>query len=355
MAIEFRPTTPEEFSTFQKANSRAFSYHQAPIPEGEEPPWLKIFEFDRSLAAFDGDQEVGTSVVFSFQMTVPGAIMATGGVSWIGVQATHRRKGILTGFMRRELDDCRARGEHLAALWASESVIYGRFGYGMAVPHEEWEIERAHSRFKQPVEASGSIRYLDREALLPLAAEVWDAARQTRPGMIARSGGWWERTLAIGHTFRPDEKDTFYVVYEEGGNALGYALYRVKNKWESGIPLSRLTVAELVGVSPEPDAALWRFCLDVDLVGSIWSQHRPVDDPLPWRLADPRRLVRKQMDGYWVRIVDVMGALTGRRYSTEDRLILEIKDDFCPWNEGCMTSTAAPAAPAVITSPSRRS
>jgi predicted acetyltransferase len=334
MAIEYRPITRDEMEVFQTANSRAFSYHRRPVPEGETPSWEKYFEYDRSIAAWDGNEIVGTSVVFSFEMTVPGAILPTGGVSWIGVQATHRRQGILTEFMRRELDDCRRRGEHIAALWASESVIYGRFGYGMAVPHEEWEIERVRSTFKEPVNANGQLRYLDRDALLPLASEVWEATRQDRPGLVKRDTGWWERVLAIGFTFRREDKETFYLVYEEGGNALGYALYRVENKWESGLPRSVLTVVELVGVTPEAEAALWRFCFDVDLIDSIKAEARPVDDHIPWRLQDYRRLTRRQMDGYWVRIVDVMGALAGRRYGVEDRLIVEMKDDFCPWNEG---------------------
>ena len=50
----------------------------------------------------------------------------------VGVLPTHRRRGILDRMMRAQLADVRERGEPIAALWASEETIYGRFGYGLA-------------------------------------------------------------------------------------------------------------------------------------------------------------------------------------------------------------------------------
>lgn len=51
-------------------------------------------------------------------------------------------------------------------------------------------------------------------------------------------------------------------------------------------------------------------------------------------LAEPRRLRFKVEDGLWVRLVDVATALAGRRYSTEGKVVLDVSDSFCPWNEG---------------------
>ncbi|MBM3956503.1 MAG: sterol carrier protein domain-containing protein [Gemmatimonadetes bacterium] len=59
-----------------------------------------------------------------------------------------------------------------------------------------------------------------------------------------------------------------------------------------------------------------------------------MDDPLPWRLEDPRRLRRQVHDAVWLRVVDVGRVLGARRYAREGRLVVEVKDAFCPWNQG---------------------
>jgi predicted acetyltransferase len=60
----------------------------------------------------------------------------------------------------------------------------------------------------------------------------------------------------------------------------------------------------------------------------------PVPTPLQQILAEPRALGLIAGDGLWVRLVDLPAALAGRRYATTDSLILEVADDFCPWNAG---------------------
>ena len=36
----------------------------------------------------------------------------------------------------------------------------------------------------------------------------------------------------------------------------------------------------------------------------------------------------------WLRLIDVAAALKLRTYMHADRLVLEIRDEICPWNEG---------------------
>ena len=91
---------------------------------------------------------------------------------------------------------------------------------------------------------------------------------------------------------------------------------------------------ELMAVTKEANAALWRFCFDTDLVTCAEAERRPVDDPLPWMLADPRRLRRSTRDGLWLRLVDVSAALQMRNYMESGRLALEVRDEVCPWNAG---------------------
>ena len=125
-----RAITPDEFEAFCAVPVQAFNDNESPAEVNEHE--RIVFEFDRSLAALDGDAIVGTTAAYSFQLTVPGGIAAAGGVTFVSVLPSHRRRGILSAMMRRQLADIAARGEAIAALYASEAGIYGRYGYGSA-------------------------------------------------------------------------------------------------------------------------------------------------------------------------------------------------------------------------------
>ena len=71
--------------------------------------FLARLEFGRTLAAFDGDTIVGGTAAFSFQMRVPGAMAAVAGVSLVAVLPSHRRQGILSALMCRQLADVSER------------------------------------------------------------------------------------------------------------------------------------------------------------------------------------------------------------------------------------------------------
>jgi predicted acetyltransferase len=79
---------------------------------------------------------------------------------------------------------------------------------------------------------------------------------------------------------------------------------------------------------------LWQHIFGVDLIATINAEWRQVDEPLYAMLSDPRRLVRRQSDTLWVRIVDTPRALASRLYATSGELVIELRDDFCPWNAG---------------------
>ena len=118
-------------------------------------------EYERAMAAFDGNTIVGINGVSTFQMTVPGAIVPTGGVATVATLPTHRRRGVMTALMGRQLDDIHERGEPLAALWASEAVIYGRFGFGSATVACSFDIQRHHTAFAVPFHPEGRVRIVD--------------------------------------------------------------------------------------------------------------------------------------------------------------------------------------------------
>lgn len=331
MDIEIRPITPDEFRDFAIAGETAFGHH--PRPE-ELDVWRKVFEFDRSLAAIESGSIVATAAAASFRVTVPAGALPMAGVTAVAVRPTHRRRGLLTMLMRRQLDDVRDGGEAIAGLWASEGAIYQRFGYGLSTLVGRFEIDRQRTAFTRSVRWQGNVRQVQRDEAMALFPPVHERVVERYPGMIGRTKAWWEHDFADLEKWRDGASPFFFAVYESPEGLEGYAAYRVKGDWPEGIPSNTVHVRELMAATTESYAALWRFCFDMDLVGTIESWGRPAEEPLLHMLAHPRALRFRLGDALWLRLVDLPAALAGRRYATEGNLTFEVRDSFCPWNEG---------------------
>jgi predicted acetyltransferase len=351
MSIEIRPIAPEEFTAFAGADATAFGFEpNEAILEHVRP----LFEVDRTLAAFDGEEIAGTTSIFSFDMTVPGARQPVAGVTWVSVKPTHRRRGVLTELMRRQLADVRERGEALATLWASESVIYGRFGYGLSAEQLEFDIARPYTAMSRAPNSPGRTRLISRDEALATWPSVFEQLLPRYPGMYARSDTWWRHHVMREPDISQGGGSRFYVQYEEDGLPLGYARYRIKGGQQNGLPDGTVSVQEAFGLTDAAYAAIWRYIFGVDLMSTVQARLRPVDEPLLWMLADPRRLVRRTMDSLWTRVVDAPAALSARRYASEGGVVLHVQDSFLPWAAGrfeveggpdgahCRPSTAEP-------------
>ena len=138
MDLEIRTIAEDEFATYARAVGLAFS---DVLTDEDLERERVLVEFDRSFAALDGPDIVGTSAVFTMPMTVPGGEIDVGYVTAVGVRATHRRRGINTRLMRTVLEDAHDRGELVDVLYASEGGIYGRYGYGLGTFGYSIELE----------------------------------------------------------------------------------------------------------------------------------------------------------------------------------------------------------------------
>ena len=319
--LEMRTVAPDEFVEWVRVEARAYGNRLDNDPEVLRPH----FDLDRSIAVFDQGNIVGGAHSHNLEMSIPGASAVTAGVANIAVQPTHRRRGVMTRMMHHQIHDLHERDEPLAALFARESLIYRRFGYGIGSLQESWMIDRQYNAYARSYENSGRIVFVDPEDIPQKFPEVFRRSTVDRPGVFQRAPHHWERDSKAPEHRQGGQGGLFYAAYEDGGRIDGYATYRIVG--------ATLTVNELMAVTEEANTALWRFCFDTDLMTCTEAVRRPVDDPLPWMLADPRRLQRSTRDGMWVRVVDVSAALTLRRYMQSDRLVLQIQDELCPWNE----------------------
>jgi predicted acetyltransferase len=334
MDYEIRPITLEEHPKFARTVGSVFG---ETVSDEEIAEWLKTTDLARTVAVFDGDAIVGTTDSFAFQLTVPGPqTIPAAGVTAVSVLPTHRRQGLLTAMMTHQLKDVRERGEPLAILLASESIIYGRFGYGMATTQATYEIDPRYAAFAIYPEEHGRLRIIDKAAAATILPDVYDRYRLLQPGAVTRTMQWWDRHLSDPAHRRHGAGERYYVTYEnQSGEVDGYASYRTKENWEHGFPKYKLILTQLIATNPEARTALWRFCLGVDLVTSVEADNFPIEEPVRWMLKDPRRLrLTDAGDFLWVRLVDIAAGLAGRRYSTEGRIIFEVEDGFCPENSG---------------------
>ncbi|MFD9083994.1 GNAT family N-acetyltransferase [Streptomyces erythrochromogenes] len=360
MAPQLRTLETGEWDTWYRTLERAFGGPPTP-PEAREL-WQSLTEHDRSLGAWegagDGDECVGTAGAFSLRLSVPGsAAVDTAGVTMVSVAATHRRRGLLTTMMRRQLDDIRGRGEPLAALVASEPGIYGRFGYGMATQQLSATVDTARVRLEVPAGTGADavrLRYADPVSALPACEAVYAEAVAERPGMPARRPGWDRVAVLAPQGGRDGGSPLLCVVAERDGVTVGYARFHNTPQWDVSGARGTIVLRDLEARDPGAYASLWRFLFEIDLTSTLVAQNRPVDDAWQHLVSDVRRCERQLRDGLFVRLVDVGTALESRTYRTEVDVVLEVEDPFCPWNEGrwrlsgdhrgaSCTRTAAPA------------
>jgi predicted acetyltransferase len=321
---------------FRDALSSIWHYFGRSAPRDDQIASLApILPAERVHAARDQGRIVGGAGVFPFLMTVPGGRLRAAGVTVVGVLPTHRRRGVLTAMMRAQIDDCRARGESVAYLWPSEDRIYGRFGYGMASLTGEIDVAREHVAFRESPDAFGQARLVRLTEAEPFVAPVWERVAAAVPGMFARTAEWWKvRTLTDPDWRRAGGGELQCVVVEAGGGPVAYALYRVNVAFDRGLPSGSVSVVEVMGDSPRATRAIWRYLLDVDWTARIVARQLPIDSPLFLLTAEPRRLRFSVRDGLWVRLVDVGTALSTRTYAGPGSVVVEITDEFCPWNAG---------------------
>lgn len=328
--MEIRPVTLEEHPAFVRTFFRAMSF--APPDDDAIDRMRADFRPERSLAVVEKDQIVGCADSYLFELTVPGGVrIDVAGVTRVGVLATHRRRGLLTRLMKRQLTEARDRGEPLAILVASESVIYGRFGYGPSSYHQALEIDTRYRDFRPGVPSSGTVSFVDEETADKVFPEVHETWRRQQPGAIGRTEAWW----AGGRAERKAGHDVHAVHEDASGNVDGYVRYHVNSKWEHALAASVIEVGDLITMTAEASADIWRHLLDVDLVRTVKAWGRPLDEPLRWWLANPRAMrATGQADFFWTRILDIPAALEARRYRADGELVVEVDDALFPENSG---------------------
>ncbi len=344
---------PEDIAEVLRVDQAAFAFD--PL-EGDVVGKSGYFEWDRTWGAIRpaagpkqhavsaswdaGEELAGQYTTFSLELTVPGPGLRTrttpmAGLSWVAVHPDHRRRGVLSAMMRHHLHGLHEDGrEAISGLFASETVIYQRFGYGDATGALSLTLPRGAAL--RPLAGAADVR-TQLSAIDPddeLADLVHALFHRTadRPGAVSRPDGA-TRNLLRDRPWRHRGGEPYRVlVARRDGEPTGYALLRRTPGWEDGRPTGTVNVVELVGTDPQTVHALWSRILDFDLMTTVLTHPLGLDDPLVQWLVDIRSGAGRREDGLWLRLVDVDRAMVQRSYAGEVDVVLDVEDALCPWN-----------------------
>jgi predicted acetyltransferase len=324
--VEITTIEPGEVPAFHQTLARAF--HGEWSREVQENAG-RVTDPDRSLVVRDGGRIVASTGSYARRLTVPGGELAVAAVTMVGVQASHRRRGLLRSLMRHQIDALHEVGEEpIAALWAAETAIYTRFGYGLATMTAKLDVHSRQARLRSTPGLRADL--LAPAEAVPAMRQIHDAARAGWPGMLDRPGAWWEWRIAD-----PEERrDGAGVLRAAVIDDAAYALYAVKEGWDRGRPAFDVFVRELVATGAEARAAIWGYLLDLDLTHRLEYELAPADEPLLHMLTEAQSVQATLSEGLWVRLVDVPAALARRAYAAPFEVVLDVADEFCPWNAG---------------------
>ncbi len=318
------------FAAWSQAVARGF--HDSRTPDAVIDARRTNAAFRRASGIYDPTAAepatpVATASAWPADLTLPGrSSIPAWAISTITVAPTHRRRGLATQLLEGELRTAHALGIPLAMLTVSESTIYSRFGFAPAALSADWTIDTAWVRWSGP-DAPGRVHFVEAAALAEQGADLVERVRLETPGQMTFEGFLWERLIGIGAGQEEAAKKLRFVRYDdESGTAQGFAVYEVLDA-ETPAGRSIVEVKYLVSATDDAYAALWRFLVELDLVGELRAPLRSVDEPLAWQLHDFRAAVKsKERDHLWTRILDVPAALTARSYHAPGHLVFDVTD-----------------------------
>jgi len=268
-------------------------------------------------------------------------------ISLVSVAATHRRRGVARALLEGELGAAHAAGLPLAMLTVSEATIYGRWGFGPAASTADYRIDTRGLSFAAPL-PQGRVHRVSAPALRPLAPELTRLAHERVAGEVPLGAQQHDRMFALAARTASHAAKLRAARYDdERGDPQGFVLYSVAENPNDFADHS-LAVEYLCAATDDAHVALWHYALGHDLVATVTAGLRPVDEPLPWLVSNPRAVqTMARRDHLWLRVLDAPAALSARRFAVADRVLLRVTDPL-GFAEGTWMLTTSPDGAATV-------
>jgi predicted acetyltransferase len=288
----------------------------------------------RSWGARADGRWVATLGSWPLRLRIPAGAAGTreivaDGLTSVTVNATHRRRGLLTRMLAESLDEARQRGEAVSILVAAEWPIYGRFGYAPASRMSDYTFFPRSRDNLLAASGIGHVRQVDPAELGDIAPDVFERSRVARAGHIARDRSWWPAQLGLdGLQPVHHGKAPAYFVHEGPDGPDGLLWWSPVRDFDIDGTMGSAKVGDLSAANDNAYRNLWAYLAGIDVVSEITLTRRPIDEPIRWALSDGRALRNTYTgDDMWLRILDVPAALSARGYAREDRVVLDVADD----------------------------
>ncbi|MFE6775963.1 GNAT family N-acetyltransferase [Streptomyces sp. NPDC057702] len=347
MSLDIRTITESEVSDWLRARHTGFLLEPA-ISQEEAELRRPGLDLDRTQGAFDDGRCVGCFRSFSQELTaVGGAPVPTNAITNVSIVPTHRRRGLLTTMMDRDLRAAKERGDAAATLIAAEYPIYGRYGFGPGAWTSRWTVDVAraglNANYARPgdagtlsakgraariADAGGRVDMVDGAEMLAEGPALHDRLRRSLHGMVNRDERAWR--LETGDLRYPGTpwKEPFHALYRgPDGTVEGLLTYTVEQHWAAKVPENTARVRSLLATTPAAESALWYFLFSVDWVVRVDTWYRAPDDVMPLLLGDPRAATpQSYADWLWIRPLDVPRLLEARTYPVAGALVLDVHD-----------------------------
>jgi predicted acetyltransferase len=273
----------------------------------------------------DAASPVATASSWIADLTVPGRrSIPSWAISTITVAPTHRRRGIARHLMEAELRTAAKFGVPVAILTASEATIYERFGFAPAAMRADWTIDTTRAKWAGPV-PNGKVQLVTTEQGRDEGGhDILERARLQTPGQMFFDGRLWQRLFGMPGRSNPAEMRV--VRYDDAdGVQQGLAVYKVEEHRDYSPATAR--VEFMTTATDDAYAALWRYLLELDLIGEVTAGLRSVDEPVRWQISDSRAAREDTVgDHLWLRILDVKTTLEARHYNAPGVFVLEVDD-----------------------------
>jgi predicted acetyltransferase len=313
----------EDSAAAWRLSSVAFGYADRPMPADWSPEapgrvhW-GVFDEAGRLAAKALDREQGH--------WYGGRIVPASGVAGVAVAPECRGAGLVRTVLTPLLAHARERGAAISTLFDTTPFPYRRLG---------WEEVGALTYIALPTTALTVVRAPKdvtlrpaTESDVPVLQELYRSVARAGAGLLERSGPMFTGT--------PQELLAAFqgltLAVAASGTVEGYATWDRSSGYDGG---GKLTVYDLVGVSPDATAAL------LAMLGS-WTSVAPTvvlrlspGDPALLQLSSAGATIQS-VNPWMLRVVDVAGAVAARGWPARlsGAIDITLVDEVCPWNAG---------------------
>jgi predicted acetyltransferase len=340
----------DTFEPWYQAMTRGFN---GAIAEADHlPSRVEGFAHRRLSALYDdkaadASTPVATASSWIADLTIPGhRTIPSWAISTITVAPTHHRRGIARNLMESELRTAAKLNIPIAILTASEATIYERFGFAPATQRADWTIDTTRAKWVGPI-PNGKVQLITTEQGRDEGGhDILKRALLRSPGEVNFEGHLWKRLF--GMPGRGNPKELRVVRYDDAdGVPQGIAIYKVE---DPGARMPEIAHIEyLTTATDDAYAALWRYLIELDLVGQVKAELRSVDEPVRWQISDSRAASEDAVhDHLWLRILDVKTTLEARHYNAPGTFVLEL-DDPLGFADGCWLLSIDDSGTGIVT------